>query len=76
MNDKRFVDANILIYAHDRAAGVKHQRARSLMEEPWNSGDGVLSTQVPQEKVRFTVAEAQHFLYFFPDPHGGGERGE
>ena len=44
-----FVDTNILIYAHDRSAGVKHDRARRTVEELWNSGDGVLSTQVLQE---------------------------
>lgn len=49
MSDKRFVDTNILVYAHDRAAGAKHQRARSAIEELWNSGNGVLSTQVLQE---------------------------
>lgn len=49
MNDKSFVDTNILVYAHDRSAGVKHQRARMLIEQIWNSGRGVLSTQVLQE---------------------------
>ena len=49
MNDKCFVDTNILVYAHDRAAGIKHQRAQSLIEKLWSSGDGVLSTQVLQE---------------------------
>ena len=49
MNDKCFVDTNILVYAHDRSAGVKHQRAQSLLERLWNSGGGVLSTQVLQE---------------------------
>jgi hypothetical protein len=28
MSDKCFVDTNILVYAHDRSAGVKHQRAQ------------------------------------------------
>jgi predicted nucleic acid-binding protein len=42
------VDTNILVYAHDRAAGIKHQRARSLIEELWHNGGGVLSTQVLQ----------------------------
>jgi predicted nucleic acid-binding protein len=46
---KFFVDTNILIYAHDRAAGVKHERARQLVERLWTSGEGVLSTQVLQE---------------------------
>jgi predicted nucleic acid-binding protein len=44
-----FVDTNILIYAHDRAAGPKHERARRLIENLWTSGQGVLSTQVLQE---------------------------
>lgn len=49
MSDKYFVDTNILVYAHDRSAGVKHERAQALLEELWNSGRGVLSTQVLQE---------------------------
>lgn len=49
MSDKCFVDTNILVYAHDRTAGVKHRRAQSLIEKLWNSGGGVLSTQVLQE---------------------------
>jgi len=49
MNDKCFVDTIILVYAHDRAAGDKHHRARLLIEKLWNSGGGVLSTQVLQE---------------------------
>jgi predicted nucleic acid-binding protein len=49
MPDKYFVDTNILIYAHDRTTGVKHERARMLIEKLWTSGQGVLSTQVLQE---------------------------
>ncbi|MGC1965541.1 MAG: PIN domain-containing protein [Candidatus Acidiferrales bacterium] len=49
MSDKYFVDTNILVYAHDRSAGVKHQRALMLLEQLWDSGQGVLSTQVLQE---------------------------
>src|SRR6202795_285089 len=49
MPDKFFVDTNILLYAHDRSAGVKHERARQLLERLWTSGEGVLSTQVLQE---------------------------
>ncbi len=47
--DKYFVDTNILLYAHDRSAGLKHERARQVIEQLWNSGQGVLSTQVLQE---------------------------
>jgi predicted nucleic acid-binding protein len=49
MAQKYFVDTNILIYAHDRSAGDKHNRARQLIERLWTSGGGVLSTQVLQE---------------------------
>lgn len=49
MSGKCFVDTNILVYAHDRSAGVKHERARALVDELWDSGNGVLSTQVLQE---------------------------
>ncbi len=49
MADKYFVDTNILIYAHDPSAGVKHGRARQLIAQLWSTGEGVLSTQVLQE---------------------------
>lgn len=71
MSDKHFVDTNILVYAHDRSAGTKHRRAQALIEQLWNSGRGVLSTQVLQElcvnlrrKVRhpMPVAELRQLL--------------
>jgi predicted nucleic acid-binding protein len=49
MSDRYFVDTNILMYAHDTAAGDKHRRARALVEELWNTRAGVVSTQVLQE---------------------------
>lgn len=49
MSGKCFVDTNILVYAHDITQGVKHERARELVNRLWESGDGVLSTQVLQE---------------------------
>jgi len=49
MSGKSFVDTNVLIYAHDRSAGAKHQRAAALIEQLWLSSEGVLSTQVLQE---------------------------
>ncbi|MFZ0278179.1 MAG: PIN domain-containing protein [Candidatus Sulfotelmatobacter sp.] len=49
MAEKYFVDTNVLIYAHDRSTGIKHERARRLIEGLWMSGQGVLSTQVLQE---------------------------
>lgn len=49
MSDRAFVDTNILVYAHDNAAGAKNQRARDLLEGLWIDRSGVLSTQVLQE---------------------------
>jgi len=49
MTEKYFVDTSILVCAYDRAAGLKHERARQLVERLWASGQGVLSTQVLQE---------------------------
>lgn len=49
ISEKYFVDTNILLYAHDRSQGIKHERARQLIERLWASGQGVLSTQVLQE---------------------------
>ena len=47
--NRRFVDTNILVYAHDDSAGVKRDLARALVEQLWESRDGCLSVQVLQE---------------------------
>jgi predicted nucleic acid-binding protein len=49
MRDKVFVDTNILVYAHDRSTGRKHDRANELLQKIWEAGNGVISTQVLQE---------------------------
>ncbi len=49
MSDKCFVDTNILMYAHDTAAGTKHKVARELLEDLWRTRSGIVSTQVLQE---------------------------
>jgi len=46
---RRFVDTNVLVYAHDTSAGGKHERARALVEQLWDSRDGCLSVQIMQE---------------------------
>ena len=47
--NRRFVDTNILLYAHDDSAGGKRDQARALVEQLWESRDGCLSVQVLQE---------------------------
>lgn len=49
MNARTFVDTNVLIYAHDRDAGRKHDIAKRVMRELWSERAGLLSTQVLQE---------------------------
>ena len=47
--NRKFVDTNILVYAHDVTAGDKHSSARALVEELWGTRQGCLSVQVLQE---------------------------
>jgi predicted nucleic acid-binding protein len=49
MSGRTFVDSNVLIYAHDRDAGRKHDIAEKLLRELWSEHEGVLSMQVLQE---------------------------
>ncbi len=44
-----FVDTNVLIYAHDKSAGAKHEQAKSLVQDLWQEHAGSLSIQVLQE---------------------------
>ncbi|SMB98301.1 Predicted nucleic acid-binding protein, contains PIN domain [Thermanaeromonas toyohensis ToBE] len=48
-SERQFVDTNVLVYAHDTSAGEKHARAKALVTELWQSGNGCLSVQVLQE---------------------------
>lgn len=44
-----FLDTNILVYAYDRSAGIKHNLAAQLVEGCWENENGCLSLQVLQE---------------------------
>ncbi len=66
MKERSFIDTNVLIYTDDAAFPDKQQTAIALLEEGWNSGKLVLSTQVLQEyfsaatrKLGVTAATAQ-----------------
>ena len=63
MNGNRelvFVDTNIVVYAHDISAGVKHDRARELIQTLWDTGIGCLSIQVLQEFFVTTTRKVAH----------------
>lgn len=63
MNDERvFLDSNIVVYAYDRSAGPKHEIARRLLIDLWNSGGAVLSTQVLQELYVTITRKVAHPL--------------
>jgi predicted nucleic acid-binding protein len=51
-----FADTSILVYAYDKSAGAKRERARSILDELWSANRGCLSVQVLQE---FYVAVTQ-----------------
>ena len=44
-----FIDTNILVYAHEGGAGVKHQKAVELLERLFENQTGCLSIQVLSE---------------------------
>jgi predicted nucleic acid-binding protein len=47
--DKCFLDTNILVYAFDVSAGQKHEVAKRIVIDLWETKDGILSIQVLQE---------------------------
>jgi predicted nucleic acid-binding protein len=46
---KIFLDTNVIIYAYDVSAGVKREKAQKILLDLWESGQGLLNTQVLQE---------------------------
>lgn len=49
MSDKIFIDTNILVYAYDLDAGIKHETASKTVSELWETKSAIISTQVLQE---------------------------
>ena len=47
--ERRFVDTNLFVYAHDASAGPKREAARDLIAGLWGERSGCLSVQVLQE---------------------------
>ncbi len=57
-----FCDTNVLVYAYDASAGDKHQRAKRLLQQLWESGNGVISIQVLQELFVALTRKVAHPL--------------
>lgn len=49
MSDKIFLDTNVIVYAYDKSAGEKHNKAKKILIDLWESGFGVISIQVLKE---------------------------
>jgi len=49
VNERTFLDTNVLVYADDQDAGEKTPLCREILRTAISSGRGVLSTQVLQE---------------------------
>jgi predicted nucleic acid-binding protein len=47
--DRIFVDASVLVHAHDLDSGLKRAIAEQVLRQLWQDESGVLSTQVLQE---------------------------
>ncbi|MCX5826535.1 MAG: PIN domain-containing protein [Deltaproteobacteria bacterium] len=47
--DRFFVDTNVLVYAYDETAAEKHEQAKEIVQDLWETRNGVLSMQVLQE---------------------------
>lgn len=62
MSDKAFVDTNVLVYAHDSGAGIRHEKARDLVARLWEERTGIVSTQVLQELYVSVRRKAQNPL--------------
>jgi predicted nucleic acid-binding protein len=46
MKEISFIDTNILVYAYDVSASIKHDIAMNLVDSLWKNQNGILSTQV------------------------------
>lgn len=47
--DRTFIDTNIIIYAYDNSAGEKQKKASGILAGLWESGNGLISSQVLEE---------------------------
>jgi predicted nucleic acid-binding protein len=49
--DRVFLDTDVILYAYDISAGEKHQVARKILLDLWDSGLGVISTQCSRNSL-------------------------
>ena len=71
MSAEIFLDTNILVYTFDAGAPAKQERARGIVRDVLNKGNGAISWQVSQEflnvarhkfEIPLTAGEASDYL--------------
>ena len=55
MNDKCFLDTNILVYSFDEVHKAKRQKANGLIQEALKTQKGIISYQVVQEFLNIAI---------------------
>ena len=66
MNDKYFIDTNILIYSIDNQDKVKKPRSLALVNEAIISRNGIISWQVLQEFLKLAQYNCMRFYLLQP----------
>jgi len=52
--ENRLIDTNVLVYAYDVSEKVKRRVARSLLDEVWDQGGGVVGhCELPATECRY-----------------------
>ncbi|MEM8899804.1 MAG: PIN domain-containing protein [Bacteroidota bacterium] len=64
MNDRYFLDTNILVYSFDGNSPAKQEVARELIREGLTSGKAVISYQVVQEFINVSTRKFQQPLSY------------
>jgi predicted nucleic acid-binding protein len=57
-----FLDTNVLVYTFDRLDTEKRVRARSLIEQALDTGEGIISSQVVQEFLNVALRKFERPL--------------
>ena len=57
MNDRFFLDTNVIVYSFDNHSKAKRDKARDLIAEALSSGNGIISFQVVQEFLNIATSK-------------------
>lgn len=57
MNDRYFLDTNIIVYSFDKSIPFKHKKARELIADSLSTGRGIISFQVVEEFLNLALKQ-------------------